>query len=257
MPAARGHGLAQLAAFLRRQRHGLFHEHVFACAQGGQRLRRMVLVARGNQHQVHPRVFQNLFVFRAAVGRAEPQRVALAAHAGSRVDRPQGHPRELLEFRQVFPPGQVAGAYQRHLDSLLGAAGARRLHFAARREAGHGVLLRRRGIAQQHRQASRIRVENGVVGLGRAFESEFVRNQRLHVDAATRLQAQKLLHVAVFSPAHVGQGIVAPLLFVGSVVAAGAIGARHVELNLFQVHVVPGEFQPHGAHYHDASPVAA
>ena len=78
-----------------------------------------------------------------------------------------------------------------------------------------------------------------------------------HVDPPRGDQPQELLHVAVLGPAHVRQRIVAPLLLVRRVVTSGTVGARHVELNFLQVHVVPGELHAHRAHDTDAAAVAA
>src|SRR5262249_31151622 len=82
-------------------------------------------------------------------------------------------------------------------------------------------------------------------------------DQRTYVNPPRRDQTQKLLHVAILGPAHVGEWIIATLLFVRSVVAARAVGTRHVELNFFQVHVVPRKLEAYRTHNANASAIAA
>ena len=139
----------------------------------------------------------------------------------------------------------------------FGAAFSRRRHFADRRECRHGVRRRCRGIAQQHGEALRRRIEDGVVGFRRFVQRKLVGDQRAHIDASRGDEAQELLHIAVLGPAHVGQGIIAPLFLVGRIVAARAVGARHVQLDFLEVHVVPGELHAHCADDADAPAVAA
>ena len=82
-------------------------------------------------------------------------------------------------------------------------------------------------------------------------------NKRLDLHAPERGQAQKFLHVAVFCPANIGEGIVLPAVLVRRIVTAGTIGPDHQELDLLTIHLVPREVQFYGADIHDAATVAA
>src|SRR5262249_38666834 len=45
--------------------------------------------------------------------------------------------------------------------------------------------------------------------------------------------------------------------FVSRIVAAGTVGSRHEQLNLFHIHVVPREAHVDGANHKNSSPIAA
>ena len=62
-----------------------------------------------------------------------------------------------------------------------------------------------------------------------------MRDERSDVDLLVCQELDERFHVARFRPAHMADGIVATLLFVRHVIAAGAIGARNAEVELFFV----------------------
>lgn len=84
-----------------------------------------------------------------------------------------------------------------------------------------------------------------------------MRNQWIDLDIALADQAKEFLHVAILSPTHIRERIIAALFLIAWVVAAGAIRARHVELNFFEVHVVPREAHFNRANHDDSAAIAA
>ena len=137
---------AELRAFLRGERHRLLDENVLAGAQGGQRLRGMMLIAAGDQHGVNLRIAQDLVVVGAG---SMPRRSAARSSCRARrrrIHRAQTHAREFLQIRQMLPLRQVARADQRELDLLLRPRRRRLSRPCASARSGHRVGLRGRRI---------------------------------------------------------------------------------------------------------------
>src|SRR5690242_867138 len=82
-----------------------------------------------------------------------------------------------------------------------------------------------------------------------------MRNQRLDLHPSERYQMQKFLHVPILGPTYVRKRVILPFLFVERVIAARPVCARHEELNLFTVHLVPGKAQLYRADVHNPSAI--
>ncbi len=95
-----------------------------------------------------------------------------------------------------------------------------------------------------------------LVGFGGLLDGETVADQRGHVQAAGSQQVDHGLQVAPFGPAHETSGIVLPALLVGRVVAPGAVGTRHLEIDLFVVVQRAGDVQTDRANCHDLPTIA-
>src|SRR5215475_10251708 len=111
-----------------------------------------MLVAAGDQYGVYLRVFEDLRVIRARVGRAEAQSGALASRAARREDRAQIHARKLFDIRQMLPLGEIARAREREFDRGLGPRFRSRSDLAYGCEGRYGIRLGGRGITEKHRQ---------------------------------------------------------------------------------------------------------
>ena len=62
-----------------------------------------------------------------------------------------------------------------------------------------------------------------------------MRDQRRQIQFAVRDELQKGFQVARFRPAHMADRIIAPFLLIGSVVAAGTVGARDAKIQFLFV----------------------
>src|SRR5215469_15678439 len=82
-------------------------------------------------------------------------------------------------------------------------------------------------------------------------------NKRLYLHPAGANQTKELLHIAILGPTHVWQRIIPTLFFIERIVAAGPVGARHEELDLFAIHIIPGETQLYGTYIDDTAAIAA
>ena len=87
--ASFGYGLLKLTALFDGESHRLFEKDILACAQSGQRLRRMLRVSADDDNSVDFGIFQDLVVIGAAVLGAETQGVAFATRSAGGVDGAQ------------------------------------------------------------------------------------------------------------------------------------------------------------------------
>ena len=76
---------------------------------------------------------------------------------------------------------------------------------------------------------------NQFIGRVRFVDRKSVCDQRADVYFAIGEKPEKSFHVARFRPAHIADGIIDALLFVGGVIAAWAVGARNAEVEFLLV----------------------
>lgn len=83
------------------------------------------------------------------------------------------------------------------------------------------VILR---IGDDHALVGRRAFRHQRIGGLRLLDGETMRDQRCDPDLAFRNQFKERLHVPLFRPPHVPEGIVASMLFILAVIAARSIG---------------------------------
>src|SRR5215470_18719836 len=106
--------LADTAALVFGEGHGLFDKYMLPRLQCRQSLRGVMLIPAYDHDDVHRRIIENLVVVRSAIFRAKSNRVAFGAGAAARLNGAEPHTWNLLQIRQMDPASQISSAHQRN-----------------------------------------------------------------------------------------------------------------------------------------------
>jgi len=233
-----------------------FAVDVLSGAQPGQGLAGVLVVAGEQGEQVDLGGGEQVFFARGGEGEAVFLGGVARAEPGGGDDAGQAGAARGLDGGQEDGAGVAARAQDADGQRTGGGGGAGGGQVDAA-GGGRGRVGGRGGVGEQHAEEGLFAAggDDGV-GFGGFGDGEAVADQGAHIELAGGEQVDDGLQVAAFGPAHVAGRVVEAALFVGGVVAAGAVGARDLEIELFVVVEGARDVEADGADGDDTAAVA-
>src|SRR5271166_3661661 len=203
-------------------------------------------------------IMDDLRLVGGAIAEAELAGGVTGARAGRRTDARQLRAGCASECRQQRSGCKDSGAEQAYRNVIRRGCGRdfrRRCSGRPRHQFKGSRFIATSRVLNHDSEKRLTRLSSDqIVGAGRTLDRKTMGNEGTNINFLFGQELEKGFHVAGFGPAHVADGVVAALLFIGSIVAAGAVGARNAEVEFFFVVRSALNFDADSAdRYHDGA----